>query len=126
MAPSKPTSIDIDALKSALNTLKSLQSRMGNGTGGAYSTLQGAQDINADLGPLLNGNGPQVAGYYQQHAMRIQQAIMKSGVGVGAAVEMLQASIQKIEANEKAHRDGANGTATGGGGGGVTSARGAG
>lgn len=124
MAPSKPTSVDLDALKSALKTLQGLQSQMGNGTGGAYSTLQGAQDISADLGPLLNGNGPQIAGYYQQHAMRIQQAIMKSGVGVGAAVEMLQAAIQKFEANEKTHRDAANATATGGGG--VTSARGAG
>jgi len=117
MAPSKPMSVDLDALKSALSTLEGLQSQLGSGgTGGAYGTLQGAQDISADLGPLLNGNGPQIAGYYQQHAMRIQQAIMKCGVGVGAAVEMLKTSIQQIEQNEKAHQNGANSTANGGGG----------
>jgi hypothetical protein len=124
MAPSTPTSVDIDALKSALKTLQGLQSRMGDGTGGAFGTLQGAQDISTDLGPLLNGNGPQVAQYYQQHAMRISQAIMKSGVGVGAAVQMLQATIEAYEQNEQAHRNGANQTANGGGG--VSSARGVG
>jgi hypothetical protein len=115
MAPSTPMSVDLDALKSALSTLQGLQDQLGNdGTSGAYSTLQGAQDISSDLGPLLNGNGPQVASYYQQHAMKVQQAIGKAGTGVGAAVRMLQASIRQIEQNEKQRQDGADRTGTGG------------
>jgi uncharacterized protein YoaH (UPF0181 family) len=115
MAPNAPMSVDLDALKSALSTLQGLQDQLGSdGMSGAYSTLQGAQDISPDLGPLLNQNGPQIASYYQQHAMKIQQAISRAGVGVGAAVNMLQASIRQIERNEKQHQDGANRTDTGG------------
>lgn len=120
MATSKPTNVDIDALKAALGELRALKSRMGGGTGGAYATLDGATDISADLGPLLDGTGPQMAGYYSAHATAIRTALMKAGSGVAAAELLLETAIANYEQTDRRNADAANRTATGGG---VTSAR---
>lgn len=124
MATNKPSNVDIDALKAALNELRDLTSRMGGGTGGAYARLDGAADISADLGPLLDGAGPQMAAYYTSHANAVRTALLKAGTGVAAAETLLEAAIANFENTDHRNADAANNTAMGGGG--VTAARGVG
>lgn len=123
MATNKPSNVDVDALKAALNDLRDLKSRMGGGTGGAYARLEGATDISGDLGPLLDGAGPQMAAYYAAHANAVRTALLKAGTGVAAAEMMLEAAIRNHESTDHRNADAANRTATGGG---VTGARGVG
>jgi hypothetical protein len=122
MAPSKPTAVDIDALKAALSELRDLKARMGGGSGGAYARLADAADISADLGPLLDGAGPQMAAYYSSHASAIRIALLKAGTGVAAAEAMLELTIRNHETTDQHNVTAANDTATGGGG--VTTSRG--
>jgi hypothetical protein len=112
----KPTRAELEALRSALNMLQGLQSQTGSG-GGAVETVQSAQDITVDLGPLVNGQGPQIAEYYGNHARAISGALQRSGEGVAAAVAMLQATIANYEAHEQKLSGAANDTANGGGAG---------
>lgn len=111
----KPTDVDIDALKAALGELRALKSRMGGGTAGAYAALEGATDITGDLGPLLGGAGPQLAAYYSTHANAVRTALLKAGTGVAAAELMLEAAIANHEATDRRNADAAGQTATGGG-----------
>src|SRR5579875_3167595 len=110
----KPTRAQLDDMKSALQTLTELQSEMGSGgTGGAYARLADAADISADLGPLLNGQGPEIAAYYSRHALAVRGALQLSGAGIDAAVTMLRASIQAYEQTEQRNASAADATATG-------------
>jgi hypothetical protein len=123
VATNKASDVDIDGLKAALTELRALKSRMGGGTGGAYATLGGAADISADLGPLIDGAGPQMAAYYTSHATAVRNALLKAGSGVAMAEALLEAAIANFETADHRAADAASRTATGGG---VTAARGVG
>jgi hypothetical protein len=112
-APSTPTAATIAEMKSALSTLTGMQDSMGSSTGATGTqTLASAMDISADIGPLINGAGAAISGYYQTHAQAVQRAIQTSKQGVAAAVQLLQQTIDNYDKHEHATADAARRTAT--------------
>jgi hypothetical protein len=115
-APSKPTAATIAEMKSALSMLTDLQTSMSSTSGATGSqTLGPIMDISSDVGPLINGAGATVAGYYQAHAQAVQQQILASKRGVTAAVNLLTTTIDNYEKHEHATARAANGTGKGAG-----------
>jgi hypothetical protein len=113
-APSKPTAATIAEMKSALSMLTDLQTSMSSTSGATGSqTLGPIMDISADVGPLINGAGATVAGYYQAHAQAVQQQILASKRGVTAAVNLLTTTIDNYEKHEHATASAAKNTGTG-------------
>jgi hypothetical protein len=113
-APRKPTAATIAEMKSALSMLTDLQTSMSSTTGANGSqTLGPIMDISSDVGPLINGAGATVAGYYQAHAQAVQQQILASKRGVTAAVNLLTTTIDNYEKHEHATASAAKNTGTG-------------
>lgn len=115
MAPSKPTNVEIEALKSALKSLKELQSQVGSTTTEGIGEFGSTVDISGDLGPLCNGAGQTLAAYYHARAVAVHDAILTSAKGVAAAVTLLDNTIKNYEAHEKSATHAATATGTGSG-----------
>lgn len=113
-APSKPTAATIAEMKSALSMLTDLQTSMSGASAATGSRSLGPiMDISADVGPLINGAGATVSGYYQAHAQAVQQQILASKRGVTAAVKLLTDTIDNYEKHEHATARAASSTGTG-------------
>jgi hypothetical protein len=112
--PSKPSSVKVDQLKSALEALKAIQDDMNNPPAGSFEQL--GQTIETDLKQGDNGiqgNGPHVAGerYYDGVAY-VNRGWNDVKTGVGTLINLLQTTIDKHAGNDHAVASGAHKTNT--------------
>jgi len=112
--PSKPSSVKVDQLKTALETLKGIQDDMNNPPAGSFEQL--GQTIETDLKQGDNGiqgNGPHVAGerYYDGVAY-VNRGWGDVKTGVATLINLLQATIDKHSGNDHAVAAGAHKTNT--------------
>jgi hypothetical protein len=112
--PSKPSSVKVDELKTALETLKGIQDDMNNPPAGSFEQL--GQTIETDLKQGDNGiqgNGPHVAGErYYDSVTYVNRGWGDVKNGVATLINLLQATIDKHSGNDHAVADSAHNTNT--------------
>lgn len=112
--PSKPSSVKVDELKTALETLKGIQDDMNNPPAGSFEQV--GQTIETDLKQGDNGiqgNGPHVAGErYYDSVTYVNRGWGDVKNGVATLINLLQATIDKHSGNDHAVADSAHNTNT--------------
>jgi hypothetical protein len=112
--PSKPSSVKVDELKTALETLKGIQDDMNNPPAGSFEQL--GQTIETDLKQGDNGiqgNGPHVAGErYYDGVFYVNKGWGDVKTGVATLINLLQTTIDKHSGNDHAVAAGAHKTNT--------------
>ena len=112
--PSKPSSVKVDQLKTALEALKAIQDDMNNPPAGSFEQL--GQTIESDLKQGDNGiqgNGPHVAGErYYDGVFYVNKGWGDVKTGVATLVNLLQTTIDKHSGNDHAVAAGAHKTNT--------------
>ena len=112
--PSKPSSVKVDELKTALETLKGIQDDMNNPPAGSFEQL--GQTIETDLKQGDNGiqgNGPHVAGErYYDSVTYVNRGWGDVKTGVATLINLLQTTIDKHAGNDQAVAAGAHKTTT--------------
>ena len=112
--PSKPSSVHVDQLKSALSALQAIQDDVNNPPAGSFEQL--GQTIETDLKQGDNGiqgNGPHVAGErYYDGVFYVTKAWGDVKTGIGTLITLLQTTIDKHTGNDHLVADSANQTNT--------------
>ena len=112
--PSKPSSVKVDELKSALEALKGIADDMNNPPAGSFEQL--GQTIETDLKQGDNGiqgNGPHVAGKrYYDSVVYVNRGWGDVKTGVATLINLLQTTIDKHSSNDHAVATGAHKTNT--------------
>jgi hypothetical protein len=111
--PSKPSSVDVDKLKTVLTTLQQMQHKLKVGTPGSWDSIGNGDEVAKDLKGMQENVAQMTGQYYGDVTYYVNQNWNTIKSGVDTLVQLVQGTINAHSGNDDSTAQNAQNVNTG-------------